>query len=246
MRWPTKDRVRRYGNSVCGCELRRRATPRDWSVNGDLHAHLIEECARACRARASNCRCSSSCRSSPCCSLRSARLPPRRRSPARRRPRAKVGVWYNFQSRRFPTPTATHSGARSRTSRAGWCSTRRQCQLSAIPTSANVGTYSNISISVSDGTVDRIAAGILDHGDGSGASGTNQPPKISGTPPTTCEGRRLVQLPARRLPIPNGDTLTFSIQNKPSVGRVQPDPVPAVGRRRPARTSAPIRTSSSA
>ena len=62
----------------------------------------------------------------------------------------KVGVWYNF--------IATISDADGDALR---CSIQNQpawlvfnktrCQLSAIPTSANIGTYSNIRISVSDG-----------------------------------------------------------------------------------------------
>ncbi len=49
--------VRKFGVRVRAASI---TTPRDWSVNGDLHAHVIEESARVC-ARASNCLCSIRC-----------------------------------------------------------------------------------------------------------------------------------------------------------------------------------------
>ena len=89
-----------------------------------------------------------------------------------------------------------------------------QCQLSAIPTTANVGTYSNIRISVDDGrggTASLAPFSITVTGSGS----TNQPPTISGTPPTSVRtGVAYAFTPTAR--DPEGRTLTFSIANKPA------------------------------
>ena len=125
----------------------------------------------------------------------------------------KVGLWYNF--------IATISDADGD---ALTCSIKNQpawavfnktkCQLSDIPTSAEVGTYSNIIISVSDGKggIASLAPFSITV---SGASGTNQPPKISGTPPTTAKPGVWYNFIATESD-PNGDALKCSIQNQPA------------------------------
>ena len=125
----------------------------------------------------------------------------------------KVGVWYNF--------IATISDADgdalkcSIVNKPAWLVfNTTKCQLSNIPTSANVGTYSNIKISVSDGKggVASLPAFSITV---TGTSSTNKPPVISGTPPTTAKpGVWYNFIPTAS--DPNGDTLKFSIQNKPS------------------------------
>jgi hypothetical protein len=127
---------------------------------------------------------------------------------------AKPGVWYNF--------IATVSDADGD---ALTCSIKNQpawlvfnktkCQLSNVPTSANVGTYSNIVISVSDGkggTASLPAFSITVSGSG---TGTNTPPKISGTPPTTAKPGVWYNFVAT-VSDANGDTLRCSIQNQPA------------------------------
>jgi hypothetical protein len=83
-------------------------------------------------------------------------------------------------------------------------------QLSGTPTTANIGTFSNIVISVSDGRVSTALPAFA-----VAVRATNVAPTISGTPaasavtgsaynftPTAADG--------------NGDALTFSIQNRPA------------------------------
>jgi nitrite reductase/ring-hydroxylating ferredoxin subunit len=88
--------------------------------------------------------------------------------------------------------------------------------LSGTPSSSNVGTYSNIIISVSDGIKSvslpafTIAVTALPP-----APPTNSPPKITGTPGTTVQAGSVYSFQ----PVasdPDGNTLTFSIANKPS------------------------------
>jgi hypothetical protein len=125
---------------------------------------------------------------------------------------ATVGVWYNFVA------TATDADGDplkfSIANKPGWLVFNTTSgRLSATPTSANVGTYSNITIKVSDGhtTVSLPSFSIAVKGS---SSTTNSAPKISGTPPTTGK----VGVWYNFLPTasdPNGDTLKFSIANKP-------------------------------
>lgn len=87
--------------------------------------------------------------------------------------------------------------------------------LSGTPSSSNVGTFPNIVISVSDGqntvslpaftvTVTAVSTPVV-----------NTPPKITGTPPTSAQaGTTYSFQPAAS--DSDGDTLTFSITNKPS------------------------------
>jgi hypothetical protein len=125
----------------------------------------------------------------------------------------KVGVWYNF--------IATISDADgdalrcSIVNKPAWLVfNATKCQLSNIPTSANVGTYSNIKISVSDGKggVASLPAFSITV---TGTSSTNKPPVISGTPPTTAKPGVWYNFIAT-ISDPNGDALLCSIKNQPS------------------------------
>ena len=84
-------------------------------------------------------------------------------------------------------------------------------QLSGMPATANVGTYSNIVISVSDGTTSVPLPTFSIQVTAPPAI----PPTISGTPPTQAQaGTAYSFTPAAK--DPNGKTISFSIQNKPS------------------------------
>jgi hypothetical protein len=128
----------------------------------------------------------------------------------------KAGVWYNF--------IATVSDADGDTltcsiqNQPAWLVfNKTRCQLSDIPTSAEVGTYSNIIMTVSDGKGGTASlAPFSITVTGSGSSG-NQPPKISGTPLTTIKAGVWYKFVAT-VSDPNGDTLRCSIQNPPSWG----------------------------
>jgi hypothetical protein len=126
---------------------------------------------------------------------------------------ARVGVWYNF--------IATISDADGDELRCSiqnapaWAVfNRTRCQLSDIPTSAEVGTYSNIRISVSDGTSTAYLPAFSITVTGS-SSGTNSPPRISGTPPTTARVGVWYNFIAT-ISDANGDELRCSIQNPPA------------------------------
>jgi len=126
----------------------------------------------------------------------------------------KVGVWYNF--------IATISDADGDTLR---CSIQNQpawavfnktkCQLSDIPTSAEVGTYSNIRISVSDGKGGTASLPPFSITVTPAGSSGNKPPTISGTPKTTAKVGVWYVFRAT-ISDPNGDTLRCSIQNPPA------------------------------
>jgi hypothetical protein len=84
-------------------------------------------------------------------------------------------------------------------------------QLSGTPATANVGTYSNIGISVSDGTTSVSLPSFSIQVTAPPAI----PPTISGNPPTQAQaGTAYSFIPTAS--DPNGKTLSFSIQNKPS------------------------------
>jgi hypothetical protein len=87
-------------------------------------------------------------------------------------------------------------------------------QLSGKPASSNVGTFSNIVISVSDGKVKKsLPAFAIAVKAASGTS--NTAPTISGSPATAINaGSAYSFTPTAK--DANGDKLTFSIQNKPS------------------------------
>ena len=103
--------------------------------------------------------------------------------------------------------------------------------LTGTPASNNIGTNSNIVISVSDGTasVSLPAFSIQVQA----APQTDLPPTISGAPPTTIvAGQAYSFRPSAS--DPNGDTLTFSISGKPAwatfstvTGRLNGTPAPA-------------------
>jgi hypothetical protein len=84
-------------------------------------------------------------------------------------------------------------------------------QLSGTPATADVGSYSNIVISVSDG----VARAALPAFSVTVLRPQNVAPTISGQPPTSVNvGSAYNFIPAAS--DANGDALSFSIQNKPS------------------------------
>lgn len=144
---------------------------------------------------------------------------------------ATVGVWYNFVA------TATDADGDSLrfsiVNKPGWLVFNTGSgRLSATPTSANIGTYSNIIIKVSDGTT-TVALPAFSITVKASSSTTNRAPTISGTPPATGK----VGVWYNFLPTasdPDGDTLKFSITNKPawlvfntSTGRLSQTPTSA-------------------
>ena len=104
-------------------------------------------------------------------------------------------------------------------------------RLSGTPGSSHVGSYPNIIISVSDGkTSTSLPAFTLNV---SAAPTSNPPPTISGTPATRVNVGASYSFQPNASD-PNGDTLTFSIQNKPewasfntSTGRLSGTPTSA-------------------
>jgi hypothetical protein len=127
----------------------------------------------------------------------------------------KVGVWYNFIAT-ISDPDGDPLICSIQNMPAWLVFNRTKCQLSDIPTSGEVGTYSNIRISVSDGKggVASLPAFSITV-TGTGGSGSNSPPKISGTPPTTARPGVWYNFIAS-ISDPNGDALLCSIQNKPA------------------------------
>ncbi len=138
---------------------------------------------------------------------------------------ASVGVQYAF------TPNATDPDGNpltySITNRPSWATFNASTgQLSGTPTSANIGTFSNIAIGVSDGqaTAQLPPFAIVV------ANVANRPPTISGTPPTSViHGTAYSFQPTAS--DPDGNPLTFSITNPPSwttfsatTGRLQGTP----------------------
>lgn len=85
--------------------------------------------------------------------------------------------------------------------------------LSGTPSAADVGTYNNIVISVSDGTasasLNAFSISVLAQGS------TNTPPTISGSPATSVYENAAYSF-APTASDNDGDTLTFSITNRPS------------------------------
>jgi uncharacterized delta-60 repeat protein len=84
-------------------------------------------------------------------------------------------------------------------------------ELSGTPTNDDVGTISNIVISVSDGTVsvDLPAFDLT-------VNNVNDAPTITGTPLNTVNEDTPYSFTPTAKDVDNGDTLTFSIQNKPA------------------------------
>jgi hypothetical protein len=89
-------------------------------------------------------------------------------------------------------------------------------QLSGTPATTNIGTTSNIVITVSDGTANAaLAAFNLQVVAAPGTPPVNRPPTISGTPATSVTAGSAYSF----RPVasdPDGNSLTWSIQNKPS------------------------------
>jgi len=84
--------------------------------------------------------------------------------------------------------------------------------LTGKPGSSNVGTFSNIVISVSDGTQ---SAALSPFSIKVASSGSTSPPTISGTPPTTVTAGQAYSFTPTASG-PSGTTLTFSIKNMPA------------------------------
>jgi hypothetical protein len=124
----------------------------------------------------------------------------------------RVGVFYSF----WPTASDADGDALawSITNKPAWLVFNTATgRLSQMPTSANVGTWSNIIIKVSDGkaTTALPAFSITITGSGTG----NSAPTISGTPPKSVVAGNLYSFTPTAKDA-NGDTLTFSITNKPA------------------------------
>ena len=101
-------------------------------------------------------------------------------------------------------------------------------RLRGTPTSAHVGSYSNIVISVSDG---RTSASLPAFGIEVSAA-PNRPPTISGAPPTSITAGLVYSFRPNGSD-PDGDSLTYSIENRPpwltfdtSTGRLYGTPLP--------------------
>jgi hypothetical protein len=121
------------------------------------------------------------------------------------------GVWYSFQ------PSA-HDRDRDRltfsiTNKPAWARfDRRSGRLAGYPSAGTAGQYRNIVISVSDG---RARASLPAFSITVQSSAANAAPKISGTPPASVmPGAAYGFTPSAS--DPDGDKLTFSIQNKPA------------------------------
>jgi len=84
--------------------------------------------------------------------------------------------------------------------------------LSGTPSGGDAGTYSGIVISVSDG---EFSASLAAFSITVNAVASNSPPQISGTPATSVnEGQAYSFTPTAS--DPDGDSLTFSISNRPT------------------------------
>ena len=86
-------------------------------------------------------------------------------------------------------------------------------RLNGTPTTAQTGSYANVTISVSDGAAQASLAPFTIVV--STAAPANQPPTISGTPPTTVTAGQAYSFTPTASD-PDGQTLTFAIVNKPS------------------------------
>lgn len=124
---------------------------------------------------------------------------------------AKVGTWYNFWTI-ASDPDGDTLKFSIRNKPVWLVFNTRTGRLSNGVTAANIGTYQNIIISVSDGTatasLPAFSITVI------GSSTGNTAPTISGTPPTSVKtGNAYAFTPTAK--DANGDTLTFSISNKP-------------------------------
>ncbi len=138
---------------------------------------------------------------------------------------ATVGTQYTF------TPTASDANGGtltfSITNKPSWATfSTTTGRLQGTPVTANIGTFANIVVRVSDGqdSAQLPAFSIAV------SAAPNRAPTISGTPPATVtQGSAYTFTPTAN--DPDGDTLTFSITNKPSwatfsttTGRLQGTP----------------------
>lgn len=133
---------------------------------------------------------------------------------------AKLNAWYTFHPQASDAETAKRRLRFSIVNKPSWAGfSVYSGNLYGIPRKA--GTWSNIRITVTDGRATAslpafsITAGRSSSGDSGGSGGTtNRAPTISGTPPNTVvAGQAYSFRPSAS--DPDGDTLTFSIQNRP-------------------------------
>lgn len=123
---------------------------------------------------------------------------------------ADVGIAYHFM------PEALDADGNDLTfsisNRPAWTSFNPSTgELSGTPTTGNVGTYSNIQISVNDGQATTLLPTFAIQVRGP----VNQRPHITGTPSTSVQaGQQYSFQPVGS--DPDGDSLTFSITNKPT------------------------------
>jgi hypothetical protein len=114
------------------------------------------------------------------------------------------------------TPTATDPDGNTLTfsiqNRPSWATfSTTNGRLTGTPTTSQLGSYSNIAISVSDGT----AATALAPFTITVTQAANRPPVISGTPPTSVTvGQAYTFTPTAS--DPDGNPLTFTVANAPS------------------------------
>jgi hypothetical protein len=122
-----------------------------------------------------------------------------------------AGQAYSF------TPTASDPDGQALTfsiaNRPSWATFNTSTgQLSGTPTTAQAGSYANVTISVSDGTAQAsIAAFAIVV-----VAAANQSPTISGTPPTSVTVGQTYSFTPTASDPEDGQALTFSILNKPS------------------------------
>jgi hypothetical protein len=122
-----------------------------------------------------------------------------------------VGSAYSF------TPSATDADGNTLTwsisGKPSWASFNSSTgQLSGTPT--NVGTYSGIRISVSDGTVS-VALASFSIAVSAAPAAANHPPTITGTPAAAAQTGTAYSFTPSANDVDN-NTLSFSITNKPS------------------------------
>ncbi len=84
--------------------------------------------------------------------------------------------------------------------------------LTGVPTLGDIGSYADIQISVSDGKTSSAMASFSVEVT---LSSSNNPPTISGNPPTVVTAGQAYSFTPQASD-PDGDSLTFSIQNPPS------------------------------
>ena len=121
---------------------------------------------------------------------------------------ATQGVLYSF------TPSADDPDGDalsfSVTNRPGWATFNGSTgRLSGTPGSGDTGTFANISIRVTDGELTASLPSFAIT-----VAAVNQPPAVSGTPPSSVSQDQAYSFQPSAAD-PDGDTLTFSVQNLP-------------------------------